>query len=315
MKSALFLMVALSAFAVVFALPSKFLDDEDTSFPDLSELVDRMAPKCGGGCRFEFCDGKKNIIIGAPDIHLTDSICKKDGTNIGVVGQTGQAKVKAAGSSLTKISKYSPAGLNQNFSPSFFKAFSIPMTGTSGVGHEVPQQNQNKFLDNLCVVLPLRSYQKLNGAGALIDNVHTSDPKDCIKFTTTVPKLLFELTWNTADDLDLHVIEPNGFEIFFGDRVSPVTGGELLEDDNVGICGTTEKEDGLERVFYASDGALCEEGEYTIRAQHWNNCGNGKTHWRLRIFEFGKLKVIKSGTSNMDGNAIIHEIKFDFEGH
>lgn len=89
------------------------------------------------------------------------------------------------------ISTFNHDGLLQNFSPSFFKSFSVDGDlypgNLSGVGHEVPQQNQADFLEGKCVVLPLRSYQILDDFGSIVENVHPRDDlRDCVSFTTTL---------------------------------------------------------------------------------------------------------------------------------
>ena len=39
------------------------------------------------------------------------------------------------------------------------------------------------------------------------------------------------ISWDVDNDIDLHVVDPNGFEIYYGDEVSP-EGGELDLDSN-----------------------------------------------------------------------------------
>lgn len=89
------------------------------------------------------------------------------------------------------ISKYAPAGLSQNFSPTFFKIFSADRNLEPGdlgrelscVGHEAPQANQGSFLDGKCVVLPLRSYTVLDEKGEVVEDVRpTNSLVDCVSF-------------------------------------------------------------------------------------------------------------------------------------
>jgi hypothetical protein len=47
--------------------------------------------------------------------------------------------------------------------------------------------------------------------------------------------LAFRLSWNTTDDLDLHVIEPSGFEVYFASPNSP--SGGVLDHDVVCVAG------------------------------------------------------------------------------
>ena len=54
------------------------------------------------------------------------------------------------------------------------------------------------------------------------------------------------LAWNTSDDLDLHLIEPNGNEVYFGRKTS-VNGAELDIDMN---AGGTYSLNAIENICY-----------------------------------------------------------------
>jgi hypothetical protein len=113
---------------------------------------------CGKTCRFTFCPAKADFHfpIGKPDIAVTPAICDATGqVVVGHVGATSEAYVANSNAGAVPISSFSPSGLRQKFSPSFFKSFGLTDgSGLSGVGHETPQQNQASYLDKLCVILP-----------------------------------------------------------------------------------------------------------------------------------------------------------------
>lgn len=310
MKAVAVLLVLLAA--IVTANPfyeNLDLDKYDDSLPDLSKLktTHRQAVRCGRGCRFSFCNGNSNLFVGTPDVSASDSICKnRRNFFVGIVGETGEALVTTRGFSRVPISEYRPEGLTQSFSRSFFKTFRMPRAVTSGVGHQNLQGNQHKFIDDLCVRLPIRSYQRVNFRGnRVLNRISTTNPRDCIAFTTEVPRIIIELMWQSGDDLDLHVIEPDGDEVFFGNMQTEA--GELLED-MTSFCGTPGLT-GRERTVYVADGPI-ENGSYTIQAQHFNNCGDGSTKWRIRVFIDGKLTETRRGNSNQDNNEIIDNSVF-----
>jgi hypothetical protein len=147
------------------------------------------AAECFSSCAFTFCPYQASITPGTPDRPLSGAICSRDPTVIvGHVDETGEALlVTPAGT--VPISQYAPAGLRQRFTPSFWKAFGLPVqpgsTDLSGVGHETPQQNQAAFLAGRCFVLPLREYQVLNRAGgSVIANVRPNQPLvQCVAFS------------------------------------------------------------------------------------------------------------------------------------
>ena len=68
------------------------------------------------------------------------------------------------------------------------------------------------------------------------------------------------LHWFNYDDLDLHVQEPNGKQIYFGNKYSSYTGGRLDVDMNAG--GGTSR-DAVENVVW-TDGSKLAKGRYTV---------------------------------------------------
>lgn len=74
------------------------------------------------------------------------------------------------------------------------------------------------------------------------------------------------LRWHTLDDLDLHVIDPLGEEIYYAHSTS-ASGGELDVDMNVG-CGSTRSP--VENVFWHSGEAP--RGTYRVRVNYYSAC-------------------------------------------
>ncbi len=74
------------------------------------------------------------------------------------------------------------------------------------------------------------------------------------------------LTWDTHTDVDLHVVDPTGEEIYYGHSES-ASGGELDHDSNAG-CSI----DGLntENVYWPEGGAPA--GEYVVRVDYYSAC-------------------------------------------
>ena len=62
--------------------------------------------------------------------------------------------------------------------------------------------------------------------------------KDRLPPDSSMGKFNISLIWNTKDDLDLHVTEPNGRKIFYNQKFSP-SGGKLTRDLNVTALTST----------------------------------------------------------------------------
>lgn len=80
-------------------------------------------------------------------------------------------------------------------------------------------------------------------------------------------QLQVSLSFDNEKDIDLHLIEPNGDHIYYGNYMSE-NGGELDLDSNAG-CSI----DGVnnENITYG-EGAYVEPGEYTVYVDMWSNC-------------------------------------------
>jgi len=70
------------------------------------------------------------------------------------------------------------------------------------------------------------------------------------------------LAWFNSDDLDLHLVEPRGYEISYCTRRSP-TGGELDVDMNVMASGPNTSRNAVENITYAKR-SMMRSGTYRL---------------------------------------------------
>lgn len=111
------------------------------------------------------------------------------------------------------------------------------------------------------------------------------------------------LTWDTPTDVDLHVIDPFGCELYYGNEtdigfgtgdVCRSAGGELDLDSNAG-CGIDfgyEEVGGIrnENVFWPPGAAP--EGIYTVKVDYWSNCGlSQNTNFAVTVNYCGRTEV------------------------
>jgi hypothetical protein len=77
------------------------------------------------------------------------------------------------------------------------------------------------------------------------------------------------LHWDTLTDVDLHVLDPAGEEIYFGDKTS-VSGGQLDLDSYAACSFSNDPGRGNENVYWPLGGAP--SGEYVVGVHLWSDC-------------------------------------------
>jgi hypothetical protein len=106
------------------------------------------------------------------------------------------------------------------------------------------------------------------------------------------------VTWDSPADLDLHLIDPSGTEIYYGHRQSN-TGGQLDLDSNA-ACGSDGPR--AENVFWG-EGVVVPHGEYILRVDNWSACNAQLTNYTVTINLKGQPPKIYTGTFTGAGTA------------
>ena len=97
--------------------------------------------------------------------------------------------------------------------------------------------------------------------------------------------LQISLSWDQENDVDLHLIEPNGEEIFYGHSYSG-NGGQLDVDSNP-ACNLDYINN--ENIF-DEDITQIESGEYEVLVDLWANCGiEENTNYNIVAYYDGML--------------------------
>ena len=86
------------------------------------------------------------------------------------------------------------------------------------------------------------------------------------------------VTWDTQADVDLHVVDPSGEEIYYGNLTSN-SGGELDLDANA-ACSTSNLRQ--ENVGWAPRTAPT--GQYIVRVDYWSSCGAVQTDYIVTVY-------------------------------
>jgi len=96
------------------------------------------------------------------------------------------------------------------------------------------------------------------------------------------------LTWNTSADIDLHVTDPMGQEIYYGNRQA-TSGGQLDVDANGGCSNDPP----VENIFWPTGQAP--NGAYQVRVDYFSACGAGTTNYEVTVAVDGRIVDSQSG--------------------
>lgn len=102
------------------------------------------------------------------------------------------------------------------------------------------------------------------------------------------------LLWTSGDDLDLHVVDPTGFELYFSTARAPATspsGGQLDVDDTAGCDGASATH--VENVFWPEGGAPT--GEFSAYVRNYRGC-DAPASFQLRVTVAGTVVHDESGS-------------------
>lgn len=110
--------------------------------------------------------------------------------------------------------------------------------------------------------------------------------------------------WNTDSDVDLHVVDPQGWEIYWSNRQSP-SGGQLDLDSNAG-CSI----DGVRNENITWAVGTAPQGTYTVRLDYWSSCDAPQTDYTVLINNGGDVAIYHgsffgSGDSGGSGSGVL----------
>ncbi len=110
-------------------------------------------------------------------------------------------------------------------------------------------------------------------------------------------KLEISLSWDLLNDIDLHVVQPDSEEIYYGHPAS-TEGGYLDLDSNAG-CSIDSVNN--EHIIYP-DTATILSGTYIVRVDFYSDCvGSGVTHYAVSARYNGELINPTSGSNPEEG--------------
>lgn len=108
------------------------------------------------------------------------------------------------------------------------------------------------------------------------------------------------LRWDNAADLDLHVIDPDGAEVYFSNPVV-ASGGQLDVDAN----GTCSGDPAVENVYWPTGGAP--DGTYSVSVVYFGSCGvsSSSNYEVLFLVDGQEVDRVQGTLAESDGSHVI----------
>lgn len=104
------------------------------------------------------------------------------------------------------------------------------------------------------------------------------------------------VSWDVDSDLDLHVIEPDGTEIFW-DQPTSASGGTLDLDSNAACAIDSVRNENL-----TWESGTAPPGEYTVLIDLWGSCGVTPTNFVVTVVVAGQVTRTYTGTIEGPGD-------------
>ena len=113
--------------------------------------------------------------------------------------------------------------------------------------------------------------------------------------TAATGDIQVSVSWSDTSDVDLHVIDPNGEEVYFGHR-DAASGGHLDIDSNAACSsdGAAGFHKNNENTVWPVGMAI--PGNYTVKLDYWSPCGFSQTDWVVTIQRTGSAAQIFTGS-------------------
>ncbi|MBX6750239.1 MAG: hypothetical protein IRY85_11320 [Micromonosporaceae bacterium] len=187
--------------------------------------------------------------------------------------------------------------------PTATDAESAPVPTSTGAPargyHEIKLRQASTTVDLVVTVAQALPNQNFQFYFAVVDAAGKQGPLA----TQTVQALnvgtgavQVSISWNVDSDVDLHVVDPNGEEVYFGHPES-ASGGKLDLDSNPD-CDIDGKRN--ENITWKD---TAPPGTYTVRVSLWDACGVSPSKFVVTIQVAGEPTRTYTGTLEGEGEA------------
>ena len=238
-----------------------------------------------------------SVRSGSADGTLTFESLPEASAGPGIAGVTGNQVVTNGGAFFLEVAAERPAakllvamflpnaegGLEQ--SPGHYE---IDLQDSAALSHRLVGQvtfDLDPELQSFCLAI------------AAVDDTGAVGPPTCHEvFVVGVPggDLQVTVSWDTDADLDLHVVDPNGDEIYYG-RPAVESGGVYHLDSD---CGPDRF---IRNEHIGWSQGTPPPGIYEVRVDYWENCDAPETNYIVNVYNRGHVSTF-SGTFTGPGD-------------
>lgn len=263
-------------------------------------------------CRFKLCSVgtglpgtiARRLQLQAANVTAPPIICRRRMTDtLGYITEMGEPMTIDEEGNQVQLKDWRPEGLDTPFESNFFYPSKFESLRKSSVARKAFLGNQIEYIDKICVQIPITSFQRRDGHyegnDTKVIETRGRQSRDCVSFIPQVAELLVEMEWDSVDDFDLKLLEPDGTIVNKNNLESP-SGGKFRVDGSAEKCFSRRARKvstGKERILYRQ--VSPPPGTYTLKGYHYYNCGFGSTRWRLRVTY--NMKLILNETGMDDG--------------
>ncbi|HLS29925.1 MAG TPA: hypothetical protein VK021_03640 [Flavobacteriaceae bacterium] len=226
---------------------------------------------------------------------VNEDLPSPNSENLEITGITGNSTVLAGGSNYVTVES-SPATQQIVIGIEGKKGYyTIPVESTTPTGRNLISLDNNSNVTSIQLLLGQQLEQDLAISFIAADGDRYGSPEvlEITYLSAGSGVLQVSLSWNQENDVDLHLIEPNGEEIYYGNKYSD-NGGELDVDSNP-AC--TIDNINNENIFYEDEeGVIVEAGEYEVLVDLYANCSiQDETNYTITAYYNGALIAPSEG--------------------
>lgn len=138
--------------------------------------------------------------------------------------------------------------------------------------------------------VPNLQFQAASGSGGAPQGPYDISPIRAIRVGTGDVQV--SVSFDSLTDVDLHVVDPTGEEIYYASRES-ASGGRLDLDANAG-CSIDSPVINNENITWPTGSAP--SGEYIVRLDYWSACGKASTNYIVTVHRVGHPIQVFTGT-------------------